>query len=332
MTRSLEDLGFTESEGRALVEAGHGRAACARVVTAERGHVAVIGEGADRTLTVPGALRGAGRAPITGDWVVFDDRSVVVAVLPRRTAFVRRAAGARAQAQTVAANVDVAFVLTGLDGDFNLRRIERYLTLVQESGARPVLLLTKAGRADDVGHRLTSARQVAPAVPVHAIDVIDGVDADAPLTYVPRGVTAAVLGSSGVGKSTLVNYMLGDAVARTASVRERDDRGVHTTTRRELHVLPGGGLVIDTPGMREIALWGDRAAVDAAFPDVVERALTCRFRDCGHGAEPGCAVQGAALRGEVPSARVESYRRLVAEIEATDRARTERQRRSVRRR
>jgi ribosome biogenesis GTPase len=326
----LEDLGFGPAQAEALAARRTPRERCARVVRAERGQVVVLAESGERALVIPGSLKAPDVAPTTGDWVVVSDRGAVEAVLPRTSVFQRRAAGLRTEAQVVAANVDVAFVLTGLDGDFNLRRIERYLTLVGESGARPVVLLTKAGAAADRDARVMEAKAVAPGADVHAIDVIDGIDEDAPRAYLGPGVTAAVLGSSGVGKSTLVNHLMGRGVAKTNEVREHDDRGKHTTTRRELFVLPQGGAIIDTPGMRELAVWGDSGSLDASFPDVAELAAACRFRDCRHKAEPGCAVRAANARGEISDARLGSYLALAAEISATGRARVEKDRKKRR--
>lgn len=326
----LDDLGFGPREAQALADGGFSRDACARVIRSERGQVVVAAEDGERTLVIPGSLKAPDAAPTTGDWVVMSPRGTVEAVLPRKTRFLRRAAGLRTEAQVVAANVDVAFVLTGLDGDFNLRRIERYLTLVGESGARAVVLLTKAAACEDREQRLAQARSVAPSSPVHAIDVVDGIDADAPRTYLGQGITAAVLGSSGVGKSTLVNYLMGQSVAKTGEVREHDDRGKHTTSRRELFLLPGGGAIIDTPGMRELAVWGDVTSLDKSFPDIVALAERCRFRDCRHRAEPGCEVRAAAGRGEVGEDRLASYVALSEELAATEKARVEKERRKKR--
>jgi ribosome biogenesis GTPase len=324
---TLEELGFGEAEQRALERGGWARADCARVIRAERGQVVVLGEQGEKVLVIPGSLKGADVAPTTGDWIVGSPRGAVEAVLPRRTRFVRRAAGLRTEAQVVAANVDIAFVLTGLDGDFNLRRIERYLTLVGESGAKAVVLLTKAAQAEDREVRLAQARTVAPSADVHAIDVVDGIEPDAPRAYLGPGITAAVLGSSGVGKSTLVNYLMGQTVAKTNEVREHDDRGKHTTSRRELFLLPGGGAIIDTPGMRELSVWGDAASLDVSFPDVASLAACCRFRDCRHVREPGCEVRAAITRGELTEERLASYVNLSEEIAATEKARVEKERR-----
>ena len=237
-------------------------------------------------------------------------------ILPRRTQFVRQAAGRRTEPQVVAANVDVVFLLTGLDDDFSLRRIERYLTLAHASGAIPVVLLTKAGlrSEDDRAACVAAAREVAGSVPVHAIDVLDGIEAGVPYAYVKEETTVAVLGLSGVGKSTLVNHLLGEGRARTGIVSAHDGTGLHTTTWRELFFLPKGGAVIDTPGMRELQLWADDEALDAAFEDVRTLAGRCKFNDCRHAGEPGCAVREACESGAISPERLESYQDLQREI------------------
>jgi ribosome biogenesis GTPase len=333
---SLKALGYDAFFEAELAALGRSDVVPARVVRADRGHVVVLGDAGERALVVPGTLLRAGEgAPTTGDWVAVDPaRGAVAAVLGRKTCFMRRVAGGRAQAQVVAANADLVFILMGLDGDYNLRRVERYLALVgdwQRRGRAAVaIFLTKAGLVADPEARRREVEEVAPSVPVVAIDVLVGYRAEAPGSLLAPGTTAALLGSSGVGKSTLVNFMSGGEVAPTAVVRARDDRGRHKTTRRELYVLPRGGAVIDTPGMREIQLWSDKPSLDAAFSDVAERALECRFSDCRHAAEPGCAVRAAASRGEIDPSRVVSYVTLLAEIVRTDRDRTDRERRRSR--
>src|SRR5437667_7821257 len=239
---------------------------------------------------------------------------MIHAVLPRRTRFSRRAAGEREQEQMIAANVDLALIVCGLDHDFNLRRIERYLTLARESGAEAAIALNKADLCVDLEARLEDARRVAGGAPVVSICAQSSEGIAPILGLIGRGRTVALLGSSGVGKSTLVNQLLGEERQRVREVRESDSRGRHTTTYRELVPLPSGGALIATPGMRELALWAGPESLDSAFGDVADLALGCRFRNCAHGAEHGCAVQAAISSGELDSERWRSYQKLHAEI------------------
>jgi len=217
-------------------------------------------------------------------------------------------------AQVVAANVDVAFVVCGLDMNYNVRRIERYLTLAWESGAQPVVLLTKADLCDDTDARVFEVESVAFGVPVHAVSAPRGDGVETVRSYVPDGRTAALLGSSGVGKSTLVNALVGEALLATREIRE-DGRGRHTTTHRQLVPLPDGGLVLDTPGMRELQLWDADEGLHSAFSDVDALAAKCRFADCAHSREPGCAVRSALVAGTLDLERFESWRKLQRELE-----------------
>jgi ribosome biogenesis GTPase len=290
----------------------------ARVVRTSANRADVSGPAGEASVIVPrDLLADAAARPVTGDWVAVDlVCGVVHAVLPRGTALVRQAAGRPVDAQVIAANVDVAFVVTALDGDFSPRRIERYLTMVRHGDVEPVVLLTKAARCGEVDARVRAARAVAGGAPVHAIDVVHGVDAEAPRAYLGPGVTGALLGSSGVGKSTLVNHLVRGAAAAIGDVRASDGKGRHTTTRRELHVLENGAALIDTPGMRELALYAGEDALEASFADVAATAASCRFRDCAHDAEPGCAVREALARGELDEERLESLRALRRELGA----------------
>lgn len=264
--------------------------------------------------------------PAVGDWVAIEHRpggkrASIHAVLPRRTRFSRRAAGEREEEQIVAANIDSVFLLTGLDVDFNVRRIERYLALARGSGARPVIVLNKADACDDIPARLAEVRSVAADTLIHVVSARrgDGMEALAP--HLAPGRTVALLGSSGVGKSTLVNRLLGSDRQTIGTVKEDDGRGRHTTTSRELILLPGGALLIDTPGMRELQLWD--AAGDGlhfVFPEVLELAARCRFGNCSHGSEPGCAVRAALGSGELSVERYASFEKLRKEIESLESA------------
>ncbi len=272
--------------------------------------------------------------PVVGDWLLIQPQPtgdpLVTQRLTRRTQLARAAAGTRTQVQVLAANVDRVFVVMGLDGDFNLRRLERYLAMCADTQVDIVVFLTKAGLCADPQDKLTACRGVCPpgsVLAVHTVDVFAGIHPELPQTYAQQ-VTVALVGSSGAGKSTLVNHILGRSVMATASVREDDSRGRHTTTHRELHLVPGGGVVIDNPGIRELGLWIERDGLQQAFCEVASLADNCRFRDCTHRHEPGCAVLAARDAGTLDADRLANYDRLQHEVAATARRRDERTRRA----
>ncbi|MBL8717546.1 MAG: ribosome small subunit-dependent GTPase A [Myxococcales bacterium] len=251
--------------------------------------------------------------PGVGDWVVLaDDVDVITAVLPRKNALVRRAAGLREEPQQLAANVDACFVLVPLSGPPNVKRIERYLALVLDGGSVPVVVLTKSDLCASIDEAIASVRTVSGDAAVHAISAQTGQGMAALEPYFSNDATVALLGASGVGKSSLVNAWMGEEVLDIAAVREKDQKGRHTTTRRELFVRPAGGVVIDTPGTREVGLWDADEGVDDAFVEIVSLAAGCRFGDCAHTVEPGCAVRAAVARGELEAERVERYLRVRA--------------------
>jgi ribosome biogenesis GTPase len=293
----------------------------ARVAVAQRDRYRLYTEAGEVDAEPSGALwyRAADPAamPVVGDWVAARvasaDFAIVEAVLPRRTFFSRRASGRREREQPIAANIDLVFVVCGLDGDFNLRRIERYLTVAHESGATAVVVLSKADLSHHLKERIEETAAVAPNTPVLAASALQDGGVDGLKAFFAPGRTVALVGSSGVGKSTLVNRILGEERMRTSEVRLSDSRGRHTTARRELVALPFGGALIDTPGMRELQLWAGEESVDAAFGDILSIAERCRFRDCSHSGERGCAVQAALQTGEIEQARWENYRKLLAE-------------------
>jgi ribosome biogenesis GTPase / thiamine phosphate phosphatase len=326
----LERLGFDPYFKKPFEELAEPALVPARVVRVEAELATLLGADGEMVARVMGGLRRGEQRPVTGDWAAIDVQAgVMKRLLPRKTELGRQAAGARTEKQLVAANVDRVLVVMGLDGDFNLRRLERHLTLVHDAGASPVVLLTKAGLFDDADQQVAEAETVALGAPVHAVDVIAGIAADVPRRYLGAGTTAVLVGSSGAGKSTLINHLVGGDRVRTAPVREHDDRGRHTTTRRELWLVPpDGGAVIDTPGMRELQLWADEHALDATFPDIDALAADCRFRDCGHTREPGCAVRAAVDAGELDAGRFDSFRRLSRELDAHARRRSEHDRRA----
>lgn len=243
--------------------------------------------------------------PVVGDWVaarvVGDAQAIVDAVMPRRTFFSRRSAGRAEAEQAIAANIDVVFVVCGLDGDFNVRRIERYLALTVESGAGAVIVLNKRDLCEGLQERIAETQAVAAGAPVIPTTTMSADGLDELRAFLNPGLTIALLGSSGAGKSSIVNALLGCDRQRVSGVREHDSRGRHTTTYRELIELPGGAALIDTPGMRELQLWVSQESVEAVFDEIAERAAACRFRDCTHSGEPGCAVVGAVAEDRLAS-------------------------------
>jgi ribosome biogenesis GTPase len=257
--------------------------------------------------------------PAVGDWAAVTDdqeRAVIHHLLDRKTAMVRRAAGPSGKPQVIAANVDVFCVVTSANRDLNVRRIERYLTAVWESGATPVIVLNKVDLVEDVAPLLAEIETVALAVPVIQVSALTGAGLDGLRAFVGPGATVALIGSSGVGKSSLINRLLGREAQVVNAIRDDDARGRHTTTRRELIVLPEGGVLIDTPGMRELGLIEDGGGVDATFADIAEIAEACRFTDCQHESEPGCAIRAGLASGAIDPERWESYRKLQREIAA----------------
>jgi ribosome biogenesis GTPase len=324
----LGELGFRPE----LAEALEAHQVPARVAVEHRGQYVVYSERGELRVHVPGRLRYEGVDVAVGDWVAVADEAVIQAVLPRRSAVVRNAAGFATTAQTLAANVDVAFVVTSLGPDVEPRRIERYLVSIWETGATPEIVLTKADRLEDPWPLVAEVESVALGVPVHVVSAVTGQGCDALRARLQSGTTAVLLGSSGVGKSTLVNRWAGEELLATNETRA-DDEGRHTTTHRELILLPGGGIVIDTPGLRELQLWDvGQDALDATFADVEELAAECRFNDCSHSTEPGCAVLAALASGELDRDRFESWRKLQRELRAVAIRHDARLRREERRR
>jgi ribosome biogenesis GTPase len=293
----------------------------ARVAVEHRGAYLLYTPRGEESAELAGRLRHAadsrGELPAVGDWVAVTatDPALIQAVLPRRTKFSRLAANDHGQTieQVVAANVDVVFLAAGLDGDLNLRRLERYLALGWESGAEPVVVLTKADLCQDVDAALLHVGSVAIGVPVHAVSNVTGEGVAELAPYFAPGRTVAALGSSGVGKSSLVNRLAGEELMATGELRA-DGRGRHTTTNRQLLVLPGGGLFLDTPGMRELRLWESEEGLAQAFDDVAAAAALCRFSDCSHEREPDCGVRSALADGTLTTDRYDSWKKLEAEL------------------
>ncbi|MCU1240163.1 MAG: Small ribosomal subunit biosis GTPase RsgA [Candidatus Acidoferrum typicum] len=296
----------------------------ARVISQQRGLWRVAGDFEECWAETSGTLRVAaetgGDWPAVGDWIAVEmlsggGRPLIHKVLPRRSKFVRKVAGRRLEEQVIAANVDTAFVVMALDGDFNVRRLERYLAQSWESGAKSIVVLNKADDCGDVTARISEVQSIAAGVQIFAISARTGEGVEALDTFLASGQTIVLLGSSGVGKSTLVNHFLQRDAQAVRSVRASDSRGRHTTTSRELFALPGGALLIDTPGLRELQLWGATEGVERTFSEIEELATQCKYGNCGHTTEPGCAVQAALGEGRLDKQRLESWRKLEREQE-----------------
>ncbi len=285
-----------------------------RVVAAHRAAYDVQTAAGNVRTRLPGRQLHENLDVAVGDWVGLGD-GLIRTVLPRRSAIVRQAAGRTSEMQTLAANVDLAFIVTSLGPELEPRRIERYLVTIWESGAVPEIVLTKADRVEDPWEYVATVEAVAVGVPVHVVSGLTGQGCDALRARLQPGVTAVLIGSSGVGKSTLVNRFAGTDRMAVKETRADDDEGRHTTSHRELIELPGGGLVIDTPGIRELQLW-DAGGIDEAFADVEDLAAACRFNDCSHESEPGCAVNAALESGALAQDRYDSWRKLQRELRA----------------
>jgi ribosome biogenesis GTPase / thiamine phosphate phosphatase len=294
-----------------------------RVALEHRSAYTLYTEQGDLTGEISGKLRHRTTElpdfPAVGDWVVLDakegDRTAIIHhILPRKSKFSRKAAGGKTDEQIVAANVDTVFLVAGLDHDFNPRRIERYLLLTWESGANPVVVLNKADVRDDVEDCIAEVEAIAPGVPICLLSALHHQGIESLKPYLNPGQTVALLGSSGVGKSTITNALMGADLQAVQSVRASDSRGRHTTTHRELLRLPWGGLLIDTPGMREIQVWAGDESLQDTFADIETLADQCRFRDCHHRNEPGCAVLQALEDGQLDESRLANYQKLQKEL------------------
>ncbi|MDJ0620801.1 MAG: ribosome small subunit-dependent GTPase A [Calothrix sp. MO_192.B10] len=319
---NLDCLGWSDFFARSFESYAHKNFVVARVAIAHRNTYILYNQEGEFAAEVSGKLRNLitenHKFPAVGDWVVVklrkdEARAVIHDILPRKSQFSRKSAGNITEAQTIAANIDTVFLVSGLDGDFNPRRIERYLILAWSSGANPVIILNKADVCDCIEQYMAEVEAIALGVPIILLSAAQNQGLDALKPYLQRGQTVALLGSSGVGKSTITNQLLGEAVQAVQAVRKDDSRGRHTTTHRELILLPNGGLIIDTPGMRELQIWSGESALQTTFADIETLAQQCRFRDCQHSREPGCAVREAVESGKLDASRLFSYQKLQKE-------------------
>lgn len=320
---NLEKYGWNEEFERWFRQlAGDGRQP-GRVIVEHKGMYGLLTETDQLQGEVSGKFRygaaGIDAFPAVGDWVVMErrpggDMATIHSILPRKSRFSRKVAGALTQEQVLAANFDHVFIINSLNRDFNLRRLERYLTMAWESGACPVIVLTKKDLCTEAVERVREVEAIAFGVPVHAVSAVTGEGMEQLEAYLKPGSTVVFLGSSGVGKSTLTNQLAGREIMDVNGIREDDSRGRHTTTSRQLALLPGGGLVIDTPGIRELQLWDADEGLQGAFGDIDSIAEGCRFKDCRHESEPGCAVKESIKAGLLPIERLDSYRKLQKEL------------------
>jgi ribosome biogenesis GTPase / thiamine phosphate phosphatase len=319
----LSELGWNAELQQQLNELGDDRLEPARVAVEHKGSYRLLVASGEITGLVTGKMTHDARTrmdlPAVGDWVgaeMIDSQSAVIrSILPRRSLFVRNVAGTEADVQIIAANINIVFIVDPFDRGPNLRRIERFLTVAWESGANPVVVLTKSDLAADLGEGLANVIGVAPGAEVHAVSNVTREGIPELYPYLEGSATIAVLGPSGAGKSSLINALLGRDAMPAKEVRS-DGKGRHTTTHRELIPLPGGGAVIDTPGMRELQFYDGDEGVDTSFSDIHEFAEGCRFRDCAHNGEPGCAVATALRDGTLDESRYESYRKQLRELAA----------------
>jgi ribosome biogenesis GTPase len=300
----------------------HPHAIAARVAEATRERYRLIAEPGEKWAELAGRLRAPGecpRPPVVGDWVLTswspDPRARIERIFSAHTQFSRKAAGKKTQEQVLAANIDLVFLVTSLSGDFNPRRLERYLAVSWESGARPVVVLNKSDLSGEAQDRKAEVESLAIGVAILVTSAVTGEGLDELRACIQAGETAAFLGSSGVGKSALINALMEEASQRVGPVRERDGRGQHTTASGRLLLLRGGAVLIDTPGLRELQLWDAEEGIDVVFDDICALAARCRFRDCAHETEPGCAVAAARASGELDAARLAGFRKLEREQE-----------------
>lgn len=316
---NIKKYGFSERFSNGILQ--DNQLTPARILSQEKGFYRIISDKGKKLAEVSGKFQFqttvSSDYPAVGDFVLVNwnesgNSAIIESLLPRKSAFIRKAAGGSQQEQVVAANIDIVFLCMALNNDFNLRRMERYISIAWDSGAMPVVVLTKSDLCDDLEQKLAEVSTIAFGVDVLVTTSTEENGYEELLPFISEGKTIAFIGSSGVGKSTLINRLLGKELLKTSGLRN-DDKGRHTTTHRELFLLPSGGMVIDTPGMREFGMWDNDTGIERTFMDIEELAAQCKFRNCTHTNEPGCAIQKALTTGELEINRWQSYQKLKAE-------------------
>jgi ribosome biogenesis GTPase len=316
MSEALQKLGLVPFFTQQLADTSLLDSRVGRVATVQRSTIAVLCDGDTRSVGLSPALQQAQpvNRPTVGDWVVLDESLTrIEEVLERKSLFKRIGAGTTTEFQSVAANIDTVFIVTSCNEEFKESRLERYLALCNEAGAMPVIVLTKVDLTDDTAQYIDRARSVQDTVPVESVNALDPATLNGVRAWISDNATVALVGSSGVGKSTLLNSLAEDSLAATQEIREQDKKGRHTTTHRELHRLPSGGILIDVPGMREIRLAEVKNSLEFVFSDIEELAIHCQFADCKHTVEPGCAVLQAIQENTLDERRLRSYQKLLRE-------------------
>lgn len=318
----LKDIGWDEHFAMQFADYEPDDFVPLRIIRDNRTNYSALGENGELICELSGKFRyragSKSEYPTVGDWVVAsirkgEDKATIHSLLSRKNTFSRKVPGEVTDEQVVAANIDTVFIVTGLDQNFNLRRIERYLSLAWETGSSPVILLNKSDLCDDCETRIAEVQSIAFGVDVIALSVKEDSGLEALDEYTKNGCTVAFFGSSGVGKSSIINRLLGNDYMKVNEVSKAGGKGKHTTTHRELLILPGGGMVIDTPGMRELQIWGDEDGFKQAFDDIEQLASMCQFRDCTHTNEPGCMIREALASDSLTSERFNSYLKLKKE-------------------
>lgn len=316
---NIKKYGFSESFSNGILQ--DNQLTPARILSQEKGFYRIISDKGKKLAEVSGKFQFqtiiSSDYPAVGDFVLVNwnesgNSAIIESLLPRKSAFIRKAAGGSQQEQVVAANIDIVFLCMALNNDFNLRRMERYISIAWDSGAMPVVVLTKSDLCDDLEQKLAEVSTIAFGVDVLVTTSTEENGYEELLPFISEGKTIAFIGSSGVGKSTLINRLLGKELLKTNGLRN-DDKGRHTTTHRELFLLSSGGMVIDTPGMREFGMWDNDTGIERTFMDIEELAAQCKFRNCTHTNEPGCAIQKALTTGKLEINRWQSYQKLKAE-------------------